>query len=102
MDNISVLKGPHNLDDSVAGPNMAKELIAQAFALAGAGYQSGNVYKSDGGRNDLFTVVQIGQFLKAIIGQRNNAGIRLDSGKRIVSCQNTAAGKRVEQGRFAD
>ncbi len=47
MDHIAIFKTAHHLDDGVDLPDVGEELVAQAFALAGAGDQTGDVHELD-------------------------------------------------------
>ena len=51
VDDVRVLEAAHHVDDGVGLADVAQELVAQAFALAGTGHQAGDVHElHDGGR----------------------------------------------------
>ena len=56
MDNVVVFKTSNYVQDGVDLANMAEELVAKAFALAGPFYQSGDVDKFHLGGNLVFGV----------------------------------------------
>ncbi len=101
MNHVIVLKCPYYLDDSIAGADVAQELIAQAFAFARSGNQAGNVHKGHSCRDDLVGFIQLAKFLQPLVGHRHNTRIRLDGRKRIVGGQYIAACQGIEKGRFA-
>ena len=59
--NVAILKAAYNLGNSVYLTDMGQELIAQAFALACALYQTGNIYKTHSCRNNLFGFKHVAQ-----------------------------------------
>jgi hypothetical protein len=53
VDDVLVFKAAHHVDDGVGFADVGQELVAQAFALGGAGHQAGDVHEFDDGRLDL-------------------------------------------------
>ncbi len=49
-----VVEAAHDVDDGVGLADVGQELVAQAFALGGAGDQAGDVDELDDGRLDAF------------------------------------------------
>ncbi len=53
MYNIGVLEGAHHMYDGVADPDVGQELVAESFALAGTGDQSGDIHERNRGGGNL-------------------------------------------------
>ena len=52
VDHVVVLEAAHHVDDGVGLADVGQKLVAQAFALAGTGHQTGDIDKLDDSRND--------------------------------------------------
>ena len=87
MDYVGVLKASDNMNNGVGLTDVGKELIPKPLSLGSAFYKSCNINELDGGRSDLFGVVQIPQSLKSLIRNCNYAHVRINGCKGIVCCQ---------------
>ncbi|MNW05300.1 hypothetical protein D3C71_2015330 [compost metagenome] len=63
MGNVLINKTAHNVNDGVHFANMGQKLVAQSFALAGAGNQAGNIYKFKCRWHDAFRHNQLNQLV---------------------------------------
>ena len=72
------------MHDGVGFADVGQELVAQAFALGGAGDQAGDVHELDDGRLDLLRLDDFGQLAEARIRHLDDADVRLDGAERIV------------------
>ena len=102
MHDVVVLERAHDLADRVGLADVGQELVAQAFAFGGALDDAGDVHEGDGGRHDLFGMHELGKHWQALVRQRNDAGVRLDGGERVVFGEDIIARQRVEHGGLAD
>ena len=102
MHDVVVLERAHDLADRVGLADVGQELVAQAFAFGGALDDAGDVDEGDGRGHDLLGVHQLGEHGKALVRQRNDAGVRLDGGERVVFGEDIIARQRVEHGGLAD
>ena len=102
MHNVIVFKSTHDFADRVGLADVGQELVAQAFAFGGALDDAGDVDEGDGRGHDLLGVHQLGEHGKALVRQRNDAGVRLDGGERVVFGEDIIARQRVEHGGLAD
>ena len=87
-DDVAIFKSAHYVHDGVALADIVEEFIAQSFALRRTSYQSRDVNKRDSRRDDLLRMIHIRQNLQALIRNGDDAGIWLDSCKRIICRQN--------------
>jgi hypothetical protein len=54
VDHVVVFEAAHHVDRGIGFADVGQELVAQAFARAGARHQAGDVHKLDDGRNNAF------------------------------------------------
>ena len=100
---VRVLEAADHLDDGVHFADVAEELVAQTFALAGAFDEAGNVDELEDGRDQFLGTADFGQDSQPVIGDRNHAVIRLNGAKTVVGGHGlTALGQRVKEGTLAD
>ena len=99
--NVGILKVAHDLADGVALTNVRKELVAQALALAGTFYQTGDVNELDGCGHDAAGMHDVGKLLESLVRHGHDALVGLDSRKGIVRRQDVLLGERVEERRLA-
>ncbi len=90
------------MNDRVHLPDVGQELVAQPLAFAGALHQSGDVDELDCGRHGPLRVHDLGQRIQPGIGDLDDAGVRLDGGKRIVRHQRLGGREGVEERGLAD
>ena len=84
MNDIVIFKTTDNMYDGIYFTDIGKELVAQAFTLAGTLYKTCNINKFDGGWCYLLCVIQFTQFHNSFIGNSNNTYVWVDGCKRIV------------------
>ena len=102
MDDVVVVKAAHHMDNGVAFPDMAQELVAQARALGGTLHQAGNVHKLHNGRGLFVGFPDLGQLVQPRVRHRDNAGVGLDGAEGIVGCLGVlGVGQRIEQSGLA-
>jgi hypothetical protein len=88
--------------DRIRFANVGQELIAETFALRGAGDKARDVDEFDRRWNDLLRFRDRRQRRKPRIRHLDNADIRLDRAERIILRRDPRPGERVEQRRLAD
>ena len=98
---VGVVEVTHDLADSVALADVCEELVAQAFALAGALHQTGDVNELDGGGHDTARMHDVGELLESLVRHGHDALVGLDGRKGIVRRQDVLLGERVEERRLA-
>src|SRR5690606_21254044 len=84
VDHVVVFKAAHDMHDGVDLANVGQKLVSEAFALACAFNEPGDVYKSDRGRNNPFRLYDVGQDLEAGIRHVNDSHVGFDRAKREV------------------
>ncbi len=102
VDHVVVLEAAHHVDDGVGLADVGQELVAQAFALAGAGHQARDVDELDDGRHDALGLDDLGQLRQPRIGHFDHADVRLDGAERVVLGRDAGLGQGVEEGGLAD
>ena len=103
MLDVVILEASEDMDDGVDLADVAEELVAEAFALAGALHQTGDVDEGELGRDDLGRTGDGGELVEPRIGDRDLADIGLDRAEWIIGrLRRLGLGQRVEQGRLAD
>lgn len=102
VDHVGIFEAAHHVDDGVGFADVREELVAQAFALAGARHQAGDVDEFDRGRQDALGLDDLGQLLQTRIRHLDHADVRLDGAERIVLGGDAGAGQSVEECRFAN
>ena len=101
MDDIFILKAAHHMHHRVAFPNVGKEFVAQAFALAGALHQPGNIHKFHCGGRYLLGVIHALQHLQPPIRHGHDARVGLDGAERIIGRLGPRPRDGVKQRAFA-
>ena len=90
------------MDQSVAFPDMAQELVAQARALGRALDQARNVHELHDGRGLFVGLPDLGQLVQPGVRHRHDAGVGLNGAEGIVGRLGVlGAGDRIEQGGLA-
>ena len=99
---VVVLEAAHDVRDRIGLANVRQELVAEAFALGGAGDQAGDVDELDRRRQDARRLHDAREHVEARIGHRHDADVRIDRAERIVLRRDLRARQRVEERRLAD
>src|SRR5271155_4666460 len=84
MMDVAVFEAANHLHDGVYLPDMAKELVAQAFSLACARNQSGDIDELDRCRDCPYRFGHLRERLKPGIGHRDDALVRVNRAKRVI------------------
>ena len=99
---VGVLEAADDVDDRVHFADVGEELVAEAFTLAGAFDQAGDVEEFDSGRHRALRADDLRERVQARVGHRHDAGVRLDGGEGIVGDERAGRRQRVEEGGLAD
>ena len=100
---IRVFKAADHLHDGVHLADVPQELIAQAFARAGALHQTGDIHEFENGRNQLLRTADFREHFETFVGNRDDALIRLDGAKTVVGRHRLARLRdSIEQSAFPD
>jgi len=100
---VAIFKAAHHMYDGVYLTDVAEEFVAQAFTLARAFDEAGNVHEFDGGRHQLRGPGDLRKHGEALIRHGDDAGVRLDGAEGIIGCLRLAgAGDSVKKGGFAN
>ena len=103
MGDVVILETAHDMGDGVAFADIGEKLIAEALAFRGAAHEPGDIDEGEPGRDDLFGTGDAGQHVKARIGHRHIADVRLDGAERIICrLRRRRLRQGVEKRRFAD
>ncbi|OIQ81649.1 hypothetical protein GALL_365730 [mine drainage metagenome] len=97
VDHVLVLEAAHDVDDGVGFADVGEELVAQAFALAGAGHEPGDVDELHHGRQHALRLDDGGELLQTRIGHLDHAHIGFDGAEGVVLGGDGALGQRVEE-----
>ena len=84
MGDVVIVEAAQHVDDRIRFADVCEELVAEAFALARAFHEAGDVHEVHPGRHDLFRTGDFGQSIEARLGHGNLADVRLDCAERIV------------------
>mgnify|MGYP001144792682 CR=1 FL=1 len=101
VNDVVIRKAPHHMNHGVGLPDVGKELVSQTFPLAGPLDQTGDVYKLDHGRGDLFRIIHLPQLVQPLVRNRNNPYVGIDGAEGIVGGLGAAPYDRVKKGAFA-
>ena len=100
---IVIFETAQHVDDGVDLADIAEELVAKAFALAGPAHEAGDVDEGQLGRDDLLATRNRRQLVKPGIGHADLPDVGLDRAEGIVRrLRRLGLGQRVEQGGLAD
>jgi hypothetical protein len=102
MDDVGVLEAAHDTDDGVGFADVGQELVAQAFALRGAGDQPGDIDELDDRRLHALRLDDGGELREARIGHFDDADVRLDGAEGVVLGGDSRFGQGIEEGGLAD
>ena len=101
MDDVAVVEAAEHVDDGVALADVAQELVAQAFTLAGAFDESGNIDDVAHGGDDAARMDDFGQLGQSFVGHGYLAHLGVDGTEREVGCLCLRAGQAVEECGFS-
>ena len=90
------------MNNSVGGADIAQELVTQALAFRGALHQARDVDNFHSSRHHAGGMFNLHQFIQALVGDGNNAHVRLNGAKRKVSGLSFSVAQTVEKCRLAD
>ena len=81
--------------------DVAEELVAEAFTLAGAFDEAGDVDELHGGGDDGLGLDDGGDFGEAVVGHGDDADVGVDGAEGIVGRLRLGGGEGVEDGGFS-
>ena len=100
---VVVDEAAHHLRDGVRLADVREELVAEAFALRGAGHEARDVHELDRGRQHLLGLGDVGQRLQPQVRHRHHAHVGIDGAERIVGRRGVLRLRdRVEERGLAD
>ena len=102
MNHIVIDEAACDLGDGIGFADVREKLVAETFALGGAGDEAGDVHELHGGRQDLLRFDDLGQGIEARVRYADHADVRVDRAERIVLGRDLGLGQGVEQGGLAD
>jgi hypothetical protein len=102
VDDLGIVETADDMADGVGGADVAEELVAEAFALAGAFDETGDVDELHGGGDERFRLDEGGNFGEALIGHGDHAGVGVDGAEGVVRRLGLGRGECVEDGGFSD
>jgi hypothetical protein len=102
VNDVVVLEAAHDVRDRVRLADVREELVAEAFALRGAGDESRDVDELDGRGNHFFRMRNRRKRCEARVGHFDDADVGIDRAKRVILGGDSGFGQRVEQRRLAD
>ena len=98
VDDVRVFEAAHDVDDGVGFTDVGEELVAEAFAFAGAGDEAGDVHELDGGGDDDLGFGDVLKYVGAIVWHHDDAHVGVDGAERVVRGLGLAgAGEGVEE-----
>ena len=102
MNDVVVLEAAHDVRDGVALADVGEELVAEAFALARAGDETGDVDEFHDRGHDALGLDDFRQGRKARIRHFDDARVRFDRAEGIVFRGDARLRECIENGRLAD
>ena len=102
VDDIGVVEAADDVDDGVGLADVGEELVAEAFAFAGASDEAGDVDEFDDGGLDLLGLDDFSELGEAGVRDFDDADVGLDGAEGVVGSFDAGFGQRVEKGGFAD
>jgi len=97
---VGVVEAADDVDDGVHLTDVTQELVAQAFALAGAPHEAGDVDELHGRVGDLGGLDDGRDVLEAFVRDVDDSRVGVDRAEGVIGHLRPGAGQRVEQGRF--
>ena len=101
VDHVAIVKTAEHVQDGIGFADVGQELVAQAFPLAGALYQTGDIHDIDRGGHDALGLAHLGQHFQPFIGHVGGTQVRLDGTEREIGALGLARAHAVEKGRLA-
>ena len=102
MNDVVVVEAAHDVRNGVAFADVGEELVAEAFALARACNEAGDIDEFHCSGNNALRMIDFSELLQARIGNLNNADVGFNRAERIVFRRDAGLRKRVEDGGLAD
>ena len=102
MHHVAVLKETHHVRHGVDVADMPEELVAEAFALAGALDESGDVDELQRRRHDARGFFDVGENAEAVVRHGHDARVRFNGAEREIRGGRASVGQSVEKGGFPD
>ena len=102
VDDVGVVEAADDVDDGVGLADVGEELVAEAFAFAGASDEAGDVDEFDDGGLDLLGLDDFSELGEAGVRDFYDADVGLDGAEGVVGSFDAGFGQRVEEGGFAD
>ncbi len=96
VNDLGVVEAADDVADGVGGADVAEELVAEAFAFAGAFDEAGDVDKLHGGGDEGLGLDEGGDFGETLIGHGNDAGVGVDGAEGVVGGLRLGRGEGVE------
>ena len=103
MRDVRVLEAAQHVGDSIDLADVAKELVAEAFALRCAAHEAGDVDEGEARRDLGGRTGDVAQLVEARIGHADVADVGFDGAEGIVGrFRRSRLRQRVEEGGLAD
>ena len=102
VNHVLVFEAAHDVRDGVRFADVREELVAEAFALARARHQTGDVDEFHDCRQDALRLDDFRQRFQARVRHFDDPDVRLDRAERIVLGGDARLRQRIEQGGLAD
>ena len=102
VDDVGVVEAADDVDDGVGLADVGKELVAEAFAFAGASDEASDVDEFDDGGLGLLGLDDFCELGEAGVRDFDDADVGLDGAEGVVGSFDAGFGQRVEEGGFAD
>ncbi len=94
---VVVGEAADDMHDSVGFADVGEELVAETFALRGAGDQASNVHEFDDGRLYLLWLDDDRQLGETRVGHLDDANVRLNGAERVVGGVDARFGQGVKE-----
>ncbi len=96
VNDFRVVEAADDVADGVGGANVAEELVAEAFTFGGAFDEAGDVDELHRGGDEGLWLDEGGDFLEALIGHGDDAGVGVDGAEGVVGGLRLGRGEGVE------
>ena len=84
MNDIVIIEAAHHVHNGIDLANVGEELVAESFSLTRAFNEARDIYKFDGGRDDLVRLCDLSQRFQSSVRHLDDAHVGIDRAKRIV------------------